>query len=77
MRKKGKQNLETKVSEDQPQSTTDGSHIDGITLNCGANLNKTKQNTQNIKGQISYLPKLEERNLLEDLKPLNSLSAKG
>lgn len=47
-----------KICEDQPQSTIDGTHIDGITLNCGANLkNKTKIH-QNIKGQISSLSKL-------------------
>ena len=40
-----KWNLDMKTSEDQPQSTTDGTPIDGITLNCGANLkNKTEEN---------------------------------
>lgn len=49
------------------QSTKDGTHINGITLNCGANLknkkkkkkNKTPQKThQNVKDQISYISKL-------------------
>lgn len=34
--------LDTKISGHQPQSTTDGTHVDGITLNCGANLKKNK-----------------------------------
>lgn len=74
--------LDTKISGHQPQSTTDGSHVDGITLNCGANLKKTKQkNHQNIKGQIYYLSKLggeiKAFRRRKATKLLNSLSAKG
>lgn len=54
--------LDMKISGHQPQSTIDGTHVDGITLNCGANLkNKTKTH-QNIKGQISSLSKLGGKN---------------
>lgn len=37
--------LDTKISGHQPQSTTDSTHVDGITLNCGANLKKQNKKT--------------------------------
>lgn len=37
--------LDTKISGRQPQSTTDGTHVDGITLNCGVNLKKQNKKT--------------------------------
>lgn len=35
-----------KVNEEQLQSTKDGTNINGITLNCGANLKKKNQTTK-------------------------------
>lgn len=37
--------LDMKLSGRQPQSTIDGTHVDGITLNCGANLKKQNKKT--------------------------------
>lgn len=36
--------LDMKISGHQPQSTIDGTHVDGITLNCGATLKKQNKN---------------------------------
>lgn len=41
-----------KTSEDQPQSTTDGTHIDGITLNCGANLKNKGNPTKTLRAKF-------------------------
>lgn len=65
-----------KVNEEQPQSTKDGTHKNGITQNCGVKLNKNKnknttkknpktkhiKNHQNVKDQIYYLSKLGGKN---------------
>lgn len=75
-----------KISEDQLQNTIDGTHIDGITLNCGANIKKQQQSKkphQNIKSEISSLSKfgrwggIKIFRRLNATKSLNSLSAKG
>lgn len=80
--KERKVELDMKVSEDQPKSTIDDTHIVGVTLSYGANLKNKKPH----EGPNFYHPKLRGRGGVgwggrafrrpKATKLLNSLSTK-